>query len=192
MALLSKKRLIDTYTNKQSTLLSDQGEIDYSRNKLKEYAKGFIYTEEYDIFLSHSYDDARVIREIRDMLIEKGYSVYVDWLEDDHLDRGKVTEHNANVLRDRMNQCFSLIYITSISAEKSVWMPWELGYIDAKTGRVSVAPILDEDVSFEGREYLSLYSYLDLTSNSFYIRSDKQSWVRFDGWMRGDNPIRQI
>jgi len=188
LAVLRRKQLIERYTANQITLLDDEGEKRYSRNQLLENSRNFSYLETYDIFLSHSYDDARVIREIRDMLTKKGYSVYVDWLEDEHLDRGKVSQRTANVLRTRMNNCSSLIYITSESAKSSVWMPWELGYMDAKTGRVSVAPILDEDVNFEGQEYLGLYPYLDLTSDNFYIHRNSLEWVNFKGWMEGDNP----
>ena len=124
------------------------------------------------------------------MFEQIGLSVYVDWIEDSQLDRSNVNIHSAKLLRNRMNNCASLIYITSESAEKSVWMPWELGYMDARTHRVAVAPILDEESDFHGREYLSLYPYLDLTSNSFYIHRSKHEWVRFIEWMRGKNPQR--
>ena len=138
--------------------------------------------------MSHSYDDARIIKHIKELLEEKGYSVYVDWIEDSRLDRGNVNTQSASLLRNRMDCCSSLIYVTSESAEKSVWMPWELGYMDAKTGRVAVAPILDEDVDFEGREYLGLYPYLDLTNDSFYIHRRSNEWVNLIGWMKGENP----
>lgn len=188
MALLKKKTLIDIYNSRQSKLLSEGGERRYAANTLNRYFSEFSVTDRYDIFISHSYDDARIIKQIRDMLTEMGYSVYVDWIEDESLDRGKVTELTATLLRNRMNCCSSLIYITSESAEKSVWMPWELGYMDARTGRVAVAPILDEDVDFDGREYLGLYPYLDLTNDSFYLHRNPTSWVVFSEWMKGNDP----
>ena len=190
MGFLSKKKLIENYSKKQSTLISEEGEINYSIKKLKEYGRDFSFSQTYDIFLSHSYDDARIIIEIRDMLVEKGYKVYVDWIEDEHLERGSVSEYTATVLRNRMNNCLSLIYITSEAAESSLWMPWELGYMDAKTNRVAVAPILDEDdQDFEGREYLGLYPYLDLTLDNFFIQKGPKHWVGFNGWMKGQNPV---
>ena len=65
-------------------------------------------------------------------------------------------------------------------------MPWELGYMDAKTGRVAVAPILDSgDTDFAGREYLGLYPYLDLTGDSFYIHRSKSDYERISEWMEG-------
>lgn len=122
------------------------------------------------------------------MLETKGLKVYVDWIEDSHLNRRRVNINSASLLRNRMDCCSSLIYITSESAEKSVWMPWELGYMDAKTNRVAVAPILDEETDFDGREYLGLYPYLDLTSDTFYIHRSRKEWVNLIGWMEGLNP----
>lgn len=188
MAILYKNDIVERYNKKQSTLLDEAGERRYSRNKLIENAKSFSYTETYDIFLSHSYDDARLVEQLRDMMVEEGFSVYVDWIEDDHLERGHVTTGTATILRNRMDRCNSLIYLTSQSAESSVWMPWELGYMDAKTKRVAVAPILDEDEHFDGREYLGLYPYFDLTNDKFYIHQSAKEWIDFKGWMSGGNP----
>lgn len=189
MGLIKKSDVLKRYENRQHVYDSISLEQDWASKQLTEAAATFSYAETYDVFLSHSYSDARIVKEIRDMLIDKDYSVYVDWLEDDHLDRGKVTNHTATVLRNRMNKCSSLIYLTSVSAQKSVWMPWELGYMDAKSGSVVVAPILDDDDStFKGREYLGLYPYLDITNDSFYIHKDSESWVNISDWMRGKRP----
>jgi len=189
MAILRKSELISKYNLKQSNLVSELGEKYYSSIKLHESSEQFSVLSRYDIFLSHSYNDARIIKLIKEMLEEKGYSVYVDWIVDNNLNRRNVTSTSASLIRNRMNCCASLLYITSESAEKSVWMPWELGYMDAKTGRVAVAPILDEEVDFDGREYLGLYPYLDLTNESFYIHKNISEWVNFSGWMKGENPI---
>ena len=188
MALLKKSQLRNVYNNRQSYLLDEAGERRFAKKRLEESAKAFSFAENYDIFLSHSFDDARVVKIVKELLEESGYSVYVDWIEDDHLDRGEVSPETAVVLRNRMNNCSSLIYLTSPSAEKSLWMPWELGYMDAKTGRVSVAPIVGDDEQFEGREYLGMYPYLDLTMDKFYVHRKSNEWVNLDGWMRGENP----
>ena len=91
-----------------------------------------------------------------------------------------------------MNSCASLMYLTSVSAERSAWMPWELGYMDARTGRVAVAPIMDDDdEEFEGREYLGLYPYLDLTNDSFYIQEGPEVWVNLNEWMKGEKPKKR-
>lgn len=190
MAILRKKDLLGRYTKSQTHLVSDAGEIRWASDQLKKAADEFDFQKTYDIFLSHAFKDARVVKQIRDELTSKGYEVYVDWIEDKQLDRNKVSKASAIVLRNRMKNCRSLIYLTSASAEKSVWMPWELGYMDAKTSRVAVAPIFeeDDDESFEGREYLGIYPYLDLTGDSFFIQDSPTEYVVLDGWLRGRNP----
>jgi hypothetical protein len=192
MAILKRAELLRRYNEKQSYLLTESGEKSHAAKQLKKHSESFSVFNTYDIFLSHSYDDARIIKQIKEMLEKKGYSVYVDWIEDSHLDRGNVNVQSASLLRNRMDCCSSLIYVTSESAETSVWMPWELGYMDAKVGRVAIAPILDEDTTFEGREYLGLYPYLDLTNDSFYIHRKLDEWVNLEGWMKGENPKKAI
>ena len=189
MGLLRRSNLLSAYNAKQIELLSEGAERTYAGNRLREVAKSFSFGTQYDIFLSHSYDDARVIKQIHDLLKEKGWSVYVDWIEDDSLDRRTISPASATVIRNRMDTCRSLLYVTSESAEKSVWMPWELGYMDARTGIVAVAPILgDDDKDFDGREYLGLYPYLDLTGSDFYIHESVEKWVGLDRWMEGVRP----
>lgn len=188
MSVLRKSDLIDRYNLRQVHLLDEDGEQRYARGRLVESRKQFSYSNTYDIFLSHSYDDARIVKIVKEMLEEKGYRVYVDWIEDDHLDRGKVSAATASILKGRMDRCLSLIYLTSPSAERSLWMPWELGYMDARTGKVAVAPVLEDDENFEGREYLGLYPYLDLTDDSFYVQNTTSEWVNLKGWMAGQQP----
>ncbi|MFA0813684.1 hypothetical protein [Microbulbifer epialgicus] len=120
--------------------------------------------------------------------LTKGFKVYIDWIEDNHLDRGRVTTETASTLRSRMDRCSSLIYLTSQSASGSLWMPWELGYMDAKKGKVAVAPIMDDGENFEGREYLGLYPYFDLTNDDFYIHRNISEWVDIKDWMAGKQP----
>ncbi len=149
----------------------------------------------YDIFLSHSSEDAIYIKALRDELVDAGFSVYVDWIEDPQLDRSAVTKKTAVVLRNRMKSCKSLLYVTSTAAKKSIWMPWELGYMDSRTNsRIAIAPIVDdgqEHNDFKGQEYLGLYPYLDKTGNSFYIHESRRVYVGFRRWFEGADPTAQ-
>ena len=60
--------------------------------------------------------------------------------------------------------------------------------MDANTGKVAIAPILDDDEDFEGRQYLGLYPYLDLTGDDFYIHKNVGEYVSFKRWMEGKQP----
>lgn len=88
MALLNRTDLIGRYNKRQLNLYDESVEKNYSKSSLKAAAECFSSIERYDIFLSHSFDDARVVKVIKELLEEKGFKVYVDWIEDEHLDRG--------------------------------------------------------------------------------------------------------
>lgn len=126
---------------------------------LTEDSRRFSSTDHYDVFLSHSYQDADVIYGLKSIVESLGLKVYVDWIDDASLDRDKVTARTAQVLRERMRTCSCLVYVHSPNATQSVWMPWELGYFDGfKPSHVWILPLVaDYDSEFRGQEYLGLY-----------------------------------
>jgi len=194
MALITKSSLLNKATTeaRSHNLYTEANQVNFSARILASNTKSASVTQTYDIFLSHSYQDARLVKALRDQLIEAGFTVYVDWIEDAQLNRGKVTKHTAELLRKRMNQSKCLLFMTSNTSSKSVWMPWELGYMDAKTNeRVAIAPIVEtyeKDNEFRGQEYLGIYPYLDLTGDKFYIQTSLKSYVGLERWIQGVNP----
>lgn len=126
---------------------------------LTEEAQAFSTVKRYDVFLSHSYDDAEMICGVKKSIEAGGLSVYVDWIEDAKLDRSKVTVATAALLRERMRTCSSLVYAHSANSSHSVWMPWELGYFDGfKPEHVWILPLVaNSDSEFKKQEYLGLY-----------------------------------
>jgi hypothetical protein len=194
MALLTKAFLHEKM-QKKSGFVAESNIRNFSAAILaRETVTANASLREYDIFLSHSSEDAIYIQALHDELTEAGFAVYVDWIEDPQMDRSKVSKATAAVLRERMKRCRSLLYATSQSAKKSVWMPWELGYMDARTkSRVAVVPIVDDadaGKDYRGQEYLGLYPYLDKTLTSFYIHESTPEWVGLQNWISGQNPTR--
>jgi hypothetical protein len=126
---------------------------------LSEQARAFDSAAQYDIFLSHSFDDAEVIYGVKRMIESLGLSVFVDWIDEPGLDRSKVNVKTAAALRERMKTCSSLVYAHSGNSPKSVWMPWELGYFDGlKPQQIWILPLVtDYDSEFKDQEYLGLY-----------------------------------
>lgn len=118
----------------------------------------------FDVFLSHSFEDADVIAGVKGFIEDQGLRVYVDWIEDPQADRAHVTAATADMLRQRMDYCQSLLYASSDAATRSKWMSWELGYFDGKKpGRVGIVPIVHWDgAPFHGQEYLGLYPHVEL------------------------------
>jgi len=120
-------------------------------------------SDRFDIFLSHSSEDAEVIAGVKLLLESDGLSVYVDWLRDPQLDRSQVTAATADLLRKRMNNSGYLLYASSQSSSASRWMPWELGYFDGRRPKcVGVLPVVARpNDDFDGIEYLGLYPLIE-------------------------------
>lgn len=155
-------------------------------------------TKVYDIFLSHSSDDAKLVAGLKLELEDLGHSVYVDWIEDANLDRKNVTKETALLLQQRMKQCKSLIYAFSENASNSKWMPWELGYFDGIKGTVAVLPISKTNKSsFVGSEYLGIYYYIQIDTisgtnqNSLWVHEAYSKYVSFKLWLTGTKPTQR-
>jgi len=141
---------------------------------LKESASAFRSTDSFDVFLSHCLKDADKVLGVKAYLEEQHLKVYVDWIEDPQLDRGKVTPATADHLRTRMAACASMIFATSDNSPDSKWMPWELGFFDGlRKGRIAILPLIaSEGATFDGQQYLGLYPKIEklpLTTGGFQV-----------------------
>lgn len=127
----------------------------------------------YDIFLSHAFLDAEAIYGLKITLEEAGFSVYVDWYEDSHLDRGKITKKTAEIIRKRMKSCKSLIYAITENSGDSKWMVWELGYFDGFRGKVAILGLTENSGdSFKSQEFLELYPFVQRYSLGLVVEDD--------------------
>ncbi|WP_459211400.1 toll/interleukin-1 receptor domain-containing protein [Aquimarina rhabdastrellae] len=147
----------------------------------------------YDIFLSHSSNDAEIVLGLKLEIEKLGLSVYIDWIEDPSLNRSNVTKETALLLRERMKNCKSLIYAFSENASNSKWMPWELGYFDGLKGTVAVLPISKTNKSsFKGSEYLGIYYYIQIgnieTTNNetLCVHKSSSKYIYFNSWIKGN------
>lgn len=78
----------------------------------------------FDIFLSHSFLDKEIVSGLFIELTKMGFSVYVDWIVDPHLDRSNVTKATATLVRNRLRASNSLLLAVSINSKLSKWIPW--------------------------------------------------------------------
>lgn len=149
-------------------------------------------TDTYDVFLSHSINDAEIILGVKTLLEDHGLAVYVDWYVDPQLSRDKVNTETAYILRKRMGQSKSLIYVATDNASGSKWMPWELGYFDGlRNGRVAILPLVDSPgSSFKGQEYLGLYPIVEKGSydngiEDVFVEDRPSRWMTLKNFSKG-------
>lgn len=165
--------------------------------------RGFSASDDdfFDIFLSHSYQDAAAILGIVELLEARRIRVYVDWIVDRQLDRTTVNAQTADLLRRRMKQCGSMIFATSTSSPASKWMPWELGYFDGLHGEqtISIMPIEDDEAASGhfGQEYLELYRAVEKlpTTGGYFMAAvspDQTNFVEIYNFATGFNFLEPL
>ncbi|MDE3749573.1 TIR domain-containing protein [Methylobacterium radiotolerans] len=152
----------------------------------------------FDVFLSHSTSEPeRILLGVKSFLEDEGLSVYVDKYTDSHLSPEHVTIETAKLLRRRLSNSKSLLYIYSNHSKLSRWMPWELGFMDGKGRRIGIAPVSDtkEDV-FAGEDFLGLYPYLDRGAINgsgkltLWIQSSSEIYAELAPWIRRNEEIQ--
>lgn len=153
----------------------------------------------FDIFLSHSFLDKEEVEGLYIELTGFGFSVYVDWIVDPHLDRNNVTKATATLIRNRLRASKTLLLAISTNASMSKWMPWELGYVDGHTQKCAIMPVSRDSYpasSFKGVEYLSLYPFIKKTADTegrdrLWVIEEARKYVTFDGWLGGSIPYQR-
>ena len=102
----------------------------------------------YNLFISHSSKDKKVIQKIVEVANANGMNCYVDWTADnDFLKRSMVSEYTKEVLKARMKQSKCLLYISSNESRKSEWVSFELDYYEnILRGKIFMMVIDGEDI----------------------------------------------
>ncbi|WP_369153815.1 toll-Interleukin receptor [Burkholderia pseudomallei] len=165
---------------------------------LREKSEATTRVAAFDIFLSHSLNDQKLILGIWLSLEDMGYKVYVDWIHDRHLSRDDVTKETAHVLRLRMQASKSLFYATTANSSGSRWMPWELGFKDGHNRKAAILPVSQSGGnSYAGQEYLGIYPYVSRdpmqgsSKDRLWINASSTCYVLFEKWLEGEEPYER-
>lgn len=109
-------------------------------------------------------------------------SVYIDWLADEHDITERVTGKNAKLIRNRMKQCRTLIFLQTRNATVSRWVPWELGFCDGLHGKV--AKIKTKEAEDKKSPYLSIYPTVRSSrNNDFHIFQGNEKKYSIRDWI---------
>jgi hypothetical protein len=164
---------------------------------LSEHVKEQAGLAQYDIFLSHAYDDKDLVLGVALTIEDLGYTVYIDWREDPSLDRSNVTPQTAEKLRARLRASKCLFYSTTESAADSKWMPWELGFKDGHNARTAILPLVYYRAdSYHGQQYLGIYPFVsegvdNLGVQRLWICRSGTCYVSLAGWLGGTDPYER-
>ncbi|VVM49934.1 hypothetical protein PS673_00711 [Pseudomonas fluorescens] len=151
----------------------------------------------FDVFLSHSSNEPdEIIFGIKGLLEDAKLKVYLDKIDDPQMSPARVTPETAEILRVRMRQSSSLLYVYSRHSTQSRWMPWELGFFDGLKGAVGILPVVQStQSSFRGEEYLGVYPYVDIATikgtskNNLWINRGNNEYADLAKWVKGAEMI---
>jgi hypothetical protein len=149
----------------------------------------------FDLYVSQSGADKYLIYGLYLEFKEKfDLLPYVDWIHDHDINKSDITAATAETLRNRIKQSKCFVYVCTEDASHSVWMPWELGFIDA-TGKTKIALLLLRNNSNKefGSGYKNLYPYIDLGHDknfheTLWLNGDEGKYVSFVEWLNGKQP----
>lgn len=143
------------------------------------------YLKDFDVFISHSALDAKIVDNVVQRLNDLKLVAFVDWKSDkEDLNRSKTNPHTAKVLQLRMKQSKCLLLIRTKESDSSIWVSWELGYYAALNKKVAVLEIGD-DLGSEP-EFIINYPKAFLTSNGLQV--SEGSKCEFINWLNGAAP----
>lgn len=173
-------------------MLSDSADRNGYNSTFSRLRKSFRPQDNFDVFLSHSSLDAKIIFGVKSEL-EKytELKVYVDWLDDTQLDRNCVNAETAKVLKERIQKSSCLIYAYSANTTSSKWMQWELGLADGMGKKVLIFPIyIDPRDDSSSLEYLGLYHDIDIAktrgSEEYYLWANlNESHIELTSFIKG-------
>lgn len=107
--------------------------------------KSIQLNKKYHAFLSHSSKDQDLIFEAVKILNDKNKVCYCDWtMDNDYLKREFVSEYTEQVLKIRMEQSDTLIYLKTGNSISSPWVEFELEYFKTLKKPIYIINSLDE------------------------------------------------
>lgn len=114
-------------------------------------------------FLCHSHKDEQLAQGLARLLWERGWQVYIDWLDTSMPATPDRT--TASRIQEKILETDFFLFLATSNSMASRWCPWELGFADGKKSLDSILIVpTSEGTSIHGNEYLSLYRHIDHNS----------------------------
>ena len=115
-------------------------------------------------FLCHSHVDKTLVEGFENYVRQKGWRIYIDWLDTSMPDKPNRT--TANKIKAKIETTNIFIFLATRNSMTSRWCPWAIGYADGvkQIDDILVVPTIDDSLTYHGSEYLQLYRKLDVSA----------------------------
>jgi hypothetical protein len=147
--------------------------------------------QHFDVFLSYSYPEKEVVEGLYFRLKEMGFTAYLDFITDRELNPDKVDKTTASVIRNRLANSSTLLFVVPASNVISKWTPWELGVADGQGRKCGLVGVTSEELGyarFQKAEFLTLYPSVEEIEGSssmlLAVRDEQEELVLFSSWLR--------
>lgn len=119
-------------------------------------------------FLCHSHKDMTLVRGFVNYVKQKGWRVYIDWM--DNSLPSKPDRRTAAAIKNRIEQTNLFIFLATENSMASRWCPWEIGYADGVKDleKILIAETRDHSGNYHGNEYLGLYRKLGIARDGLF------------------------
>lgn len=135
--------------------------------------------KKYDLFLSHSSFDSKLLLSLKSVLNHSNINVYVDWVSDRNALKRELTNANtAKTIIERLKSSKALLYIHTQASQSSKWTPWELGFFHALKGKIC---IYNPD-NIEKAPYLDIYPTAILEDAKLFVETE-EGRVPIEQWL---------
>lgn len=128
--------------------------------------KANVSSADVTIFLSHSHKDKDLAIAIMEMVAYFGnVEIYTDWN-----DLTMPRDTNRETVEKIKNNILKFDYFLILATENAIvsrWVPWEIGIAEAtkQRDRIAIIPIINQNRTFQGNEYLQLYNRVELSED---------------------------
>jgi len=138
-----KSYMVDTFNFDMTPKdLAKRLEMDSIQNKKR-----------FGVFVSHRFLDAKIVREVVKILNAQGLSCYCDWLsDDDFLKRSLVSSYTEEVLKKRLEQSDTLLFLRTENSMKdnkidSPWIQLELDHCSVLGKKIYCLDFINDGTS---------------------------------------------
>lgn len=180
--MLITKNHLDRFQSSNEELLLTQ-----IKNLAYKYVNEGKDDDSITVFLSHKHGEEEILKKVVKLMNGLGVTVYLDWEDEDM--PIETSGKTAMKIKEKIVSNKKFILLATDDAINSKWCNWELGYGDSikYLEHIAIMPIVDNDGSWPGNEYLQIYPVIKTEYNfsigSYYVEFNNKR-TKLEEWLK--------